>query len=142
MEGRNIMHTFIGRYTEHPVRLSYTGENDETIKERVVFRNAIFQTEDGQLAEALRKHPHFGTDWFEKKGIKEKANKFRHAEDKELYNQLNSLTHSQLKNLAFEKKLAFYKPENGNKPLNKMKKEEVIDLLMDKRHNLGEHFMG
>ncbi len=136
------MHTFINRYTEHPVRLSYMGDNDQRIRERIVFRNAIYQTENEKIANALRTHPHFGIDWFEKKDIKEKANRFRYAEDKELYNQLNSLTYSQLKNIAFEKKLAFYKPENDSKPLGSMKKEEVIDLLMEKKHNLGEHFMG
>jgi len=140
------MYTFINRYTEHPVRLHYVKKDDsgdkQEVNTRIVFRNAIFQTEDDAIAQALRTHPYFGTDWFEKENIKEKANSFRHAEDQDLYNRLNSLSYPQLKNVAFEKKIAQYKEtHDGKKSLNKMKKEELILLMMEKRHNLGEYFM-
>jgi len=133
------MNTFVSRYPEHPVRLSVV-RGEKEVLEKVVFRNAVFQTEDNDLANALRTHPHFGLDWGEKKEKVTDVNKFRHAEDKELYHRLNSLSHSQLKNIAFEKKVGSYKPKDGSKSLMAMKKEELVDLLMDKRHNIGEYF--
>lgn len=137
------MYTFVNRYAHHPVRLTIpVGDGDKTILEKVVFQNAVFQTEDEAIANALRNHPHFGMDWNERSEIKEKANKYKHADDKSLFDQLNSLTIFQLRNIAFEKKIGVYSnvPE-GQKSLRVMKKNELIDRMIEKKHLLGEYFM-
>ena len=136
MEKQTYKYSFIGRYPEFSVAVLVDDGNGKLVNEKVLFRNAVYQTNDSRIGEGLLNHKFNGIDWFENKKKREVVNEFKKADEQNIHDYLSSLPLSQLRNIANEKKISKY-PD-----LMKIKKVDLISRMIEKRHLLGEFDIG
>lgn len=118
------------------------GRDGQVFKEkhRLRFENAILVITDEYfdnpeaVAEAIRKHPHFGWRFWEDKGGRTVINKFN-PDKKPLADALGAMSLNILRAIAKEKKMM----DGDWSKISQSGKEDLVEYMVNHRDKLGEY---
>ena len=123
-----MKYQFISRYGDGwSIEVGYGGrlpKGEREFVKKCFFRNAVFETDDEQLATALQANKYFGVDFWLNTNQKKVENKY--GANKELAEKLNKMKFQQLRSIALKGRGELGDP----KYLFKKKKVELIDYLL------------
>jgi hypothetical protein len=126
-EGK-MKYQFVSRYGDGwSISFGYgkrLNDGDWEKRTKCVFRNAVFETNDDELAQALQNHKYFNVDFHLNTNQKKVENKYGNKAD--LAGKLNGMKFQQLRSIALKAKGELGDP----KVLFKKKKIELIDYLL------------
>jgi hypothetical protein len=126
---------FISKYSTdkvdalHPADEHLPRSEREVKRYRCQFRNAVFQTNNERMAEALRAHPHFGKVFFEDTKGREVTSRYN-PDEQRLIDHWQQEKIQKLKSRAFDLEL---KPWGE---LKAMTKPDLLDLFLQKKGQL------
>jgi hypothetical protein len=101
---------------------------------RLQFENAVFQTKDGAVAEAIRRHTHFGWRFFEDFKNRKVENKFV-PEKQELATALTGMSINMLRSICKEQKLM----DGDWTKISATPKEDLVVYMVNHRDKLGHY---
>ena len=101
---------------------------------RLTFENAHFQTRDGAVAEAIRRHQHFGWRFFEDFKDRKVENKFN-PDKQDLGKALSGMSINLLRSICKEQKLM----DGDWTKISGTPKEDLVIYMVNHRDKLGHY---
>jgi hypothetical protein len=123
-------HLFISSET---TGLDVTDKNGKL--HRLQFENCICSFDEDEIADAIRKHPHFGWRFFEDKKDRQIENKFSEAEKQDLATALAGMSINLLRSMCKEQNLM----DGDWKKISGAKKDELVLYMVKHKDKLGHY---
>jgi hypothetical protein len=123
-----MKYQFIGNYGDgYSVLVGYGGRDTQGVpnkRKKCVFRNAIFETEDDELAQALKANQYFNVDFHLNENKQKVIDKY--GQNEELGKKLEKMKFQQLRSIALKARGELGDP----KTLFKFTKVDLINKLL------------
>jgi hypothetical protein len=102
---------------------------------RLQFTNTVFSTDDEQVADAIRNHPHFQSRFFEDHKDRTIENQFPTPEKQDLGKALGNMSINILRSICKEQKLM----DGDWKKISGTPKEDLVVYMVGHKDKLGHY---